>query len=157
RNAGRGRRTRAQPAQDVEAEVEVPFLTAAQGGSLDINVGDKTISVKVPAGVENGQTLRLQGQGPGGGDVRLKLRVGKHPYFRREGNDVILDVPLSLKEAVLGTRVDVPTLAGGTLSVNVPPGTSSGKRLRLRGHGINGGDQYIEIKVMVPAPHDERS
>ena len=156
---GRGTRGRRQapPAQDVEAEVTIPFLTAAQGGSVDLTVGGHELSVKIPAGVESGQTLRLAGQAPGGGNLLLKLRVEEHPYFRREGKDLILEVPLSLPEAVLGARVDVPTLDGTRLTVKVPPGTSSGSRLRLRGKGIKGGDQYIEIKVAVPAPKDERS
>jgi curved DNA-binding protein len=155
----RGRRTRAraEPARDIEATVVVPFLTAALGGAIDVGVGDQTLSVKVPAGVENGQVMRLQGQAPGGGNLLLKLRIEPHPYFRREGNDVILDVPLSIPEAVLGAKVDVPTLDGTHLTVKVPPGTSSGSRLRLRGKGIKGGDQYIEVKIEVPAHLDERS
>jgi curved DNA-binding protein len=157
RGGGRGRGRRAAPAQDVEAEVTIPFLVAAQGGTVDLRVGDQTLSVKIPAGVEDGQVLRLGGQAPGGGDLRLKLRVEEHPYFRREGNNVILEVPLSLPEAVLGTKVDVPTLDGTKLTVKVPAGASSGTRLRLRGKGIKGGDQYIEVKVVVPAAKDDRS
>jgi DnaJ-class molecular chaperone len=78
-------------------------------------------------------------------------------YFRRDGKDLILEVPLTLSEAVLGTKVDVPTIEGKRLSVTIRPGTSSGTRLRLRGKGIAGGDQYLEIKVVVPAPADSRS
>jgi DnaJ-class molecular chaperone len=151
-----GTRTRRPPAEDVEAEVTLPFLTAAQGGTVDLTVGGHELSVKIPAGVTSGQTLRLAGQAPGGGNLLLKLRVEEHPYFRREGKDLVLEVPLSLAEAVLGARVDVPTLDGTRLTVKVPPGTSSGSRLRLRGKGIKGGDQYIEIKIVVPAPKDER-
>jgi curved DNA-binding protein len=157
RGRGGTRTRRPAPAQDVEAEVTIPFLTAAEGGSVDLSVGGHTLTVKIPAGVESGQTLRLAGQAPGGGDLLLKLRVEDHPYFLREGKDIILDVPLSLSEAVLGARIEVPTLDGTRLTVKVPPGTSSGSRLRLRGKGIKGGDQYIEVKVMVPAPKDERS
>ena len=87
----------------------------------------------------------------------MKVRIAPHPYFRRDGNDLLLEVPLALSEAVLGTKVDVPTLSGEKLSVRVPPGTSSGARLRLRGQGIKGGDQYIEIKIVVPAADDEKS
>ena len=131
--------------------------TAVQGGQLDINVDGREINLKVPAGVEDGQVLRLQGQAPGGGNLLLKLRLAEHPYFRRDGRDLILEVPLALPEAVLGTKVDVPTLGGERLTVKVPPGTSSGTRLRLRGRGIDGGDQFIETRVVVPAPKDERS
>jgi len=154
----RGRRSRrAAPVQDVESEVAVPFQIAALGGTVALQVDGRQIDVKVPAGMAEGQALRLQGQAPGGGDLKLKVRIAPHPYFRRDGNDLLMDVPLSLSEAVLGTKVDVPTLSGEKLSVRVPPGTSSGARLRLRGQGIKGGDQYIEIKIVVPAVDDEKS
>jgi curved DNA-binding protein len=155
---GKGRRSRrAAPAQEVESEVSIPFLTAALGGSVTLNVNARELAVKVPAGVEEGQSLRLQGQAPGGGDLRLVLRIQPHPFFRREGKNIILEVPLSVPEAILGAKLDVPTLDGTKLTVKVPPGTSSGARLRLRGKGIQGGDQYIEIKVVVPEAKDARS
>ena len=156
RGGGRARRTRTpEPEAETEHEVTIPFLTAAQGGSIDLSINGQQGSVRIPAGVEEGQVIRVPA--PDGHRIRLKLRVEPHPYFKREGKDIILQVPLSLPEAVLGTRVDVPTLAGERLSVKVPAGTSSGSRLRLRGRGIDSGDQYIEIKVVVPAPKDERS
>jgi DnaJ-class molecular chaperone len=151
-----GRRARAVPPQEVESEVTIPFLTAAQGGTVNLHVSDRELNVKIPDGIEDGQSLRLQGQAPGGGNLRLKIHIQPHPYFRREGSNVILEAPLSVAEAVLGTRIDVPTIDGSRLTVKVPPGTSSGSRLRLRGKGIKGGDQYIEIKVVVPAPKDDR-
>jgi DnaJ-class molecular chaperone len=153
---GRGRRARPQP-QEVESDVTIPFMTAAMGGTVGLQIDDRELSVKVPPGVEEGQVLRLQGQGPGGGNLRLRLHIEPHAHFRREGKNIILDVPLSLPEAVLGGQVDVPTLDGTRLTVKVPPGASSGTRLRLRGKGIAGGDQFIEVKVMVPAAKDERS
>lgn len=152
-----GRARHAQPPQEVESAVTIPFLTAALGGSVTLRADGREIAVKVPAGIEEGKSLRVQGQGPGGGDIRLKLHIQPHAYFQREGNNIILEVPLSLREAVLGTKVDVPTLSGDKLTVTVPPGTSSGKRLRLRGKGIKGGDQYIKIAVMAAAPKDDRS
>ena len=89
------------------------------------------------------------------------VQVEPHPFFRREGNELYLDVPLTLPEAILGAKVDVPTLDGSRLAlvtVTVPPGTSSGRKLRLRGKGVAGGDQYLVFKVEVPAgPVDERS
>jgi DnaJ-class molecular chaperone len=154
---GRGRRGRRARPQEVEAEASIPFLTAALGGTVSLSVDDRQIEVKIPAGVEEGQRLRLAGQGPGGGDLYLKLHIQPHPYFRREGNDIILEVPLSVAEAILGSKVDVPTPDGTHLSVKIPPGTSSGARLRLRGKGIKGGDQYIEVKVVVPRVSDARS
>jgi DnaJ-class molecular chaperone len=156
RRAG-GRARRAAPPEELESELTIPFETAARGGTITIQLEGRTIDVKAPAGVKEGQVLRLHGQAPGGGDLRLKVRIQPHPYFRREDNDIILEVPLALAEAVLGTKVDVPTLDGERLTVKVPAGTSSGARLRLRGRGIKGGDQYIEIKVAVPAAKDERS
>jgi DnaJ-class molecular chaperone len=155
---GRGGRTRRPEAPETyETEVSIPFETAALGGSIDLRVGDRELTVKIPAGIEEGKKLRLQGQGPGGGDLAVLIRIQPHPYFRREANNVVLEVPLSLSEAILGTKIDVPTLDGTRLTVKVPPGTSSGARLRLRGKGINGGDQYIEIKVVVPSAPDARS
>lgn len=152
---GRGRRP--TPAEPVTSEIAIPFATAALGGAVSVQIDGRMIEVKIPAGVSEGQTLRLHGQGPAGGDLHLKLRIEPHPFFRREGNDLILEVPLSLTEAVLGAKIDVPTLEGAKLAVKVPPGTSSGTRLRLRGRGIKGGDQYIEIKVVVPTVADNRS
>ncbi len=152
-----GRRRRAAPAPEVESEVTIPFLTAALGGTININVNGRELAVKIPAGVTDGQAIRLQGQAPGGGNLKLILHLQDHPYFRREGNNIILPVPLSLAEAVLGAKVDVPTLDGTKLTVKVPPGTSSGARLRLRGKGIAGGDQFIETKIVVPSSLDERS
>jgi DnaJ-class molecular chaperone len=145
----------AQPAPPVD--VTIPFDTAAQGGTVTLRVGEKTIDLKVPAGTEDGKVMRLAGQAPGGGDLHLRIRVEPHPHFRHEGNHVVLTVPLALGEAVLGTRIDVPTLQGKKLSVKVPPGTSSGARLRLRGFGVSGGDQYLEFKVVVPPAPDEPS
>jgi DnaJ-class molecular chaperone len=87
----------------------------------------------------------------------LRLKIEPHPFFRREGNNVVPEVPLSLPEAALGTTVEVPALDGSRLHVKIPPGASSGARLRLKGKGIKGGDQYIEVKVAVPRPKDDRS
>ncbi len=158
---GPGRRSRAargrQAPSPVTTEVSIPFMLAALGGPVSLRVDGREVEVKVRAGVEEGQSLRLQGQAPGGGDLLLKLHIEPHPYFRREGNDIIVEVPLALAEAVLGAKIDVPTIDGTSLTVTVRPGTSSGARLRLRGRGIKGGDQYIEIKVVVLPPKDERS
>jgi curved DNA-binding protein len=155
---GRRRRsTRQAEPPAAEAEATIPFLTAARGGTVGLEIDGRHIDLRVPPGVEDGQKLRLAGQGPDGGDLYLKLKIEPHPYFRREGNNVVLEVPLSLPEAVLGTTVEVPAIDGSRLQVKIPPGTSSGSRLRLKGKGIKGGDQYIEVKVVVPRPKDERS
>jgi DnaJ-class molecular chaperone len=153
---GTRRRRPAEP-QEVESEVSIPFLVSATGGSINLQIDGRELSVKIPPGVEDGQALRLHGQAPGGGDLRLKLRIQEHPYFRREGRNIVLEVPISVAEAMLGGQVEVPTLAGPRLTVKIPPGTSSGTRLRLRGRGIVDGDQLVQIKVVVPAAKDARS
>lgn len=157
RAGGRGRGRAARTPESVEAEVAIPFLRAALGGTVSLNVEGRTIDVRVPPGVEEGKRLRLAGQGPGGGDLIVRIKIEPHPYFRREANNVILEVPISVSEAILGAKVDVPTLDGTHLTVKVPPGTSSGARLRLRGKGIAGGDLFIEINIVVPKLGDERS
>ncbi len=155
RGRARGGRRRNVAPEPVTSEISVPFLTAALGGTMSLGIEGQHVDVHIPAGVETGNTLRLQGQGPGGADLHLKLQVEPHAFFRREGKDVVVSAPLSLPEAVLGCKLDVPTLDETKLTVKVPPGTSSGARLRLRGKGIKGGDQYIEIKVVVPAPQND--
>ena len=155
RRSSRGRGRRPRPAE-VETETEIPFEMAALGGSLTINLGDRQLGVKVPAGVEDGQRLRLGGQGPHGADLYVKLHIQPHSYFRREGKNIILEAPISAPEAMLGTKIEVPTLDGSRLTVKVPAGTSSGGRLRLRGRGVPGGDQYIEIKIVAPVAAEGR-
>jgi DnaJ-class molecular chaperone len=147
RGKGRSRPRRADP---VESDITVPFDVAARGGAVAIEVGGRRIEVKVPAGIDTGKKLRVPPEATGGPEVLLKVAVAPHPYFRRDGNDLLLDVPISLPEAVLGGKVEVPTLDGARLEVKVPPGTSSGAKLRLRGKGIAGGDQYLVFKVVVP-------
>jgi curved DNA-binding protein len=151
-------RPRRPAASPTEAEVTVPFEVAAKGGNVSLEVGGRIIDVKVPAGIEDGKKLRVPSAATGMGDVILKVKVAPHAYFRREGNDILLDVPISIAEAVLGGKVEVPTAAGERLDVKVRPGTSSGTKLRLRGKGLNGGDQYLVFKVLVPGGEvDEKS
>lgn len=143
----RSRRVAVEP---IEAEVAVPFDIAARGGTVSLQVDSERIEVKIPAGIADGQKLRVRGDLSRPQDLILRIKVEPHPYFRREGNDIYLEVPISLAEAVLGGKVDVPTVSGERLAVKVPPGTSSGAKLRLRGKGVNGGDQYLVFKVVVP-------
>ena len=151
-----GRSRQRQTAAPIETELAIPFVTAAQGGRVSLRMDGREIDVKIPPGIAEGKSLRLQGQGPGGGDLHLKIRIEPHPFFQREGNDLVLDTPITLAEAALGAKIDVPTLDGTRLTVKIPPGTSSGARLRLRGKGIQGGDQYVQIKIVVPAATEER-
>uniref|UniRef100_A0A7C4LN06 J domain-containing protein n=1 Tax=Schlesneria paludicola TaxID=360056 RepID=A0A7C4LN06_9PLAN len=166
RRSGRTGTRTPSPGEDEHAEIRVPFETAARGGSLDVHINrhgkTETLAVKIPAGVADGSVIRLSGQGArspfGGppGDLLLTVRVEPHRYFRREGNDLLVDVPITPSEAVLGAKVDVPTLGEGHVMVTVPPGTSTGVKLRLRGKGVvdaqtkQTGDLYAVVKVVVP-------
>jgi molecular chaperone DnaJ len=127
----------------------------------------ETIDVRIPAGVASGGRVRVPGKGNAGtmgapaGDLYLVIEVKPHPYFERRGNDLYSKVPVTVSEATLGAKVEVPTIDGRAL-VRIPPGTNSGRTLRLREKGVpsvrNGtrGDQYVEIQVVVPQPTDER-
>jgi curved DNA-binding protein len=156
RARGRGR-GKSRSAPESMADVTIPFLTAARGGTVTVGINGKELDVKVPAGTEEGKKMRLSGQAPGGGDLILNLHVAPHHFFRRDGKNVILEVPVTVSEAILGTKVDVPLVGGGQGTVKVPPGTSSGSRLRLRGQGIAGGDQYVEFKIVTPPSVDSKS
>jgi len=127
----------------------------------------ETIDVRIPAGVANGGRVRVPGKGNAGtmgapaGDLYLQVVVKPHPYFERRGNDLYTKVPVTVHEASLGAKVEVPTIDGRSL-VRIPPGTNSGKNLRLKEKGVPSvrkgarGDQYVEIEVIVPEPTDER-
>ena len=151
--------------QDLEHEIMLSFDEAARGGKRQIVVQTRPdsppekIEVRIPAGISDGQRIRLKGRGapgPGGrGDLYLICRISPHPYFRRQGLDLYVDLPLSITEATLGAKVDVPTL-NGKATVTVPPGTSSGTKLRLRGKGIRDertgrvGDLYAVVQIAAP-------
>jgi DnaJ-class molecular chaperone len=163
----RGRRSQPRNAQDIEQEVEIDFLLAARGGALEFQLNRPEgkldhIKLDIPAGVADQARLRLRGQGQNGGDLYVRVRLRPHPYFRREGQDLLVDVPISISEAILGAKVDVPTI-DGLITLTVPPGSSSGQRLRLRGKGLPSlgggerGDQYVELKIVVPRTIDEES
>lgn len=154
---GRTRSAPPPPQDDLEAEATVPFLTAANGGTITVSVGRRKIDVKIPAGMEEGKKLRVPASATGSSDLYVTIKVEPHPYFRRKGKDVELDVPLGVAEAILGTTVDVPTVSGDRLSVKIPAGTSGGSKLRMRGKGIAGGDQYLVFQVSVPKTIDDES
>jgi len=128
---------------------------------------NETIRVKIPAGVDDGARVRVGGKGEAGsqggpqGDLYVVLRVRPHPYFTRQGEDIILNLPLTVGEAALGTKIDVPTI-DGKVSLSVPPGSSSGRRLRLRGRGVPSrsgtrGDQIVVVQIITPERPDSRS
>jgi curved DNA-binding protein len=162
RRAG-GRRGGARAGEDLESRITVDFMTAALGGVRHVSLesGGQPISldVRIPPGIESGGDLRLRGKGGEGmgggpaGDLVLHITVAPHPWFRREGLDVIVEVPISIAECALGTSVEVPLLEG-TATLRVPAGTASGKRLRLKGKGVaakgDTGDLYAVIRVEAP-------
>ena len=140
---GGGRRqSRAAAGQDFTAAVTVSLSDAVSGGSRRIALANgEQIDVKIPVGVTNGQTIRIKGRGGPGhgggptGDVLLQVAVAAHPFIARDGNDLRMDLPISLKEAVAGGKVPVPTLSG-TLSLSVPEDSNNGSTLRLKGKGV---------------------
>ncbi|NUQ66255.1 MAG: J domain-containing protein [Pirellulales bacterium] len=165
----RGQATGRRRGGDIEHEIQIPFTTSITGGEAQLSVQRQdghvdTISVKIPPGVEDGKKIRLRGQGepaPGGGtpgDILLTVRVAPHPYFQRRGNDLNVKVPVTLGEAALGAKIDVPT-PRGTVALQVPPGSSSGVKLRVKGHGVAGkdrsGDLFAEIQIVLPKQFDD--
>jgi|SRR5579863_5306234 len=158
---------------DVEIEVEIPFQTAVEGGKHDLSLdrGGKheVLSIKIQAGVDTGNLVRLAGQGHAGanggpaGDLLVRIKVAPHPLFRREGNNLLLDLPVTISEAALGAKVEVPTLSEGQVVVTIPAGTSSGAKLRLKGKGVldrstkQRGDQFVAIKIVVPRKPGDRA
>lgn len=172
RRAGGGRGPRPAPRRgaDVAAEIEIPLPTAVLGGEVQLTVARadghvETINVKIPVGIEDGKKIRLRGQGEAGdgepGDLLIKVHVLPHPFFQRRGDNLDVKVPVTLAEAALGAKVDVPT-PKGTISLRVPPGTSSGTKLRVKGHGVTAkgrpaGDLFADIQIVIPKPLDQES
>jgi curved DNA-binding protein len=160
-----------QPARgaDIEHPVTLTFEQAARGTTLPLQIESEgkveTIEIKIPPGVNDGSRIRVRGRGQKStgepGDLYIKATITPHRYFRRDGLDIYLDLPLSMYEAILGTKVQVPTL-DSTVTMTIPPGTSGGGKLRIKGQGIERGaekgDQFVEIRVVVPkglAPEDK--
>jgi DnaJ-class molecular chaperone len=154
-----------QRSGDLIEEIQIPFTTSITGGEVQLMVQrpsgkTETLAVKIPPGIDDGKKIRIRGQGqpaPRGGtpgDILLTVRVLPHPYFHRRGNHLHVLVPVTLGEAVAGAKVDVPT-PRETVTLRIPPGTSSGAKLRVKGHGVapkNGppGDLLAEIQIVLP-------
>ena len=151
-----------QPAGDVEYPVTLDFYQAARGTTLPLRLNRggemETIDVKIPGGVKEGSRVRVRGKGEAGGDLFIVVSLRPHPHFRRDGLNVLMDLPLAYDEAMLGARVEVPTL-DEKVTLTVPPGTSSGTKLRVRDKGAwrgeEKGDQLCVVKVVVPKQLDE--
>lgn len=160
RAAGGGRQTFHVRGQDLRYHLDVDFLDAAKGAKRAVTMPDgKSIEISVPAGVRDGQTLRLRGKGAPGygegpaGDALVTVSVKEHPVFSRDGDNIEMELPITFDEAVLGGKVDVPTISG-PVSMTIPKGASSGQRLRLKGKGIQrgktAGDQTVRLKIVLP-------
>jgi len=151
--------------QDRRYTMEVDFMEAARGATRRLTLPDGgALEVKIPAGIRDGGTLRLRGKGAEGigggpaGDALIEVHVRSHPLFVREGDDIVLDLPIGIDEAVLGAKVKVPTI-DGRVSMTVPAGASSGDVLRLRGKGIRvrgrkPGDQRVRLRLVLPEQVD---
>ena len=153
------------PGKDITYPVTISFEQAIRGTNVDVRLNtpdrsiDETLSVKVPAGIEDGKTVAARGKGQPGsngqrGDLLIVVHVEPHAYFRRDGDDIDLDLPVSLAEAARGATISVPTV-DGPVDLHVPAGIGSGKRLRIRGRGVKHkddtrGDQYCRILIQLP-------
>jgi DnaJ-class molecular chaperone len=163
---GGGGRRFARRGQDAQYRLDVGFLDAVNGTKTRITLPDGgTLDVTIPAGVSDGQVLRLKGKGSPGvggaepGDALIEIGVRPHPVFKREGDDIVVDVPITFDEAVLGGKIEVPTI-GGRVFATVPPGANTGQTLRLKGRGIKAkggasGDQLVKLSVVLPERIDE--
>jgi DnaJ-class molecular chaperone len=164
---GAGTQTRARRGQDARYTIDLDFDEAALGVRKRVTMpGGEALDLNVPSGVVEGQVLRLKGKGQPGfnggaaGDALVEVRVRPHPSFKRIGDDVSIEIPLTIDEAVLGAKVEVPTLTG-RVQLTIPPGTSSGKVFRLKGKGISNatagstGDQLVTVRIVLPEAIDD--
>jgi DnaJ-class molecular chaperone len=165
REGGRGGARFSMRGPDAQYRLEVDFLDAVNGTKTRITLPDGgTLDVAIPAGVTDGQVLRLKGKGGPGigegepGDALIEISVRPHPVFKREGDDIIVEVPITFDEAVLGGKIEVPTI-GGRVFATVPPGSNTGQTLRLKGRGIKTksgtGDQLVKLSVVLPERIDD--
>lgn len=152
---------RREKGEDVHASVSIPLSQAVSGTTVKVGSGLGQVTARIPAGVKSGQKIRIAGKGQPGrnggaaGDILVEVTVEPHPVFDVKGYDVYVDVPVSFDEAVLGGKVEVPTIGGTPVTIKVPVGLSDGKNQRVRGKGIAGpkgttGDMYVKFHVVVP-------
>ncbi|MDP9243717.1 MAG: HSP40/DnaJ peptide-binding protein, partial [Chloroflexota bacterium] len=150
-----GGRVGAAPPQNYEAEAEVTLEEIARGTKRHLDVGGRRIEVTIPAGVRDGQRIRLSGVGPDGANVYLKVKVSPHPVFMRDGENLTRELPLTLEQALLGAEVPVQTLTGRVL-LRIPPETQNGRMFKLRGQGLpyfrgkDRGDLLVRTRVVLP-------
>lgn len=164
--AGRGAKGSKVPGGDVQYRLEVDFLEAARGGKRRITLPNGTsLDLTIPEAVADGQTIRLKGKGAPGvgggapGDALIEVSVRPHSLFARQGDDIVIELPITVDEAVLGGKVETPTISG-RVALSVPKGSTSGQTLRLRGKGVKRrdghgrGDQLVKLKVVMPPQID---
>jgi DnaJ-class molecular chaperone len=159
---GGGRSYTRMRGRDIRFTLEVDFLDAINGAKRRVSLAEgRTLEVGIPAGVESGQVLRLKNQGGPGiqggpaGDALVELTVRPHAFFRREGQDIHMDLNISLTEAVEGGKIQAPTPTG-TVTLTIPAGSNTGKTLRLKGKGVGGqGDQFVRLQVVLPELADD--
>jgi len=162
----RQRQPRHQRGQDKIYRLNIDFLESVKGGKKAITLeNNKTLNVTIPENVKEGQKIRLKGQGGQGisggpaGDALIEITIKPHAFFRNEGNDIHIDLPITLEEAVLGEKVNIPTTTG-TVAMTIPKGSSSGRVMRLKGKGTTDsktkttGDQYVKLQIMLPSEPD---
>jgi DnaJ-class molecular chaperone len=151
RNAGFDR----PPSADAHYSIEVDFLEAATGAKKRVTMPDgKALEIAIPEGIEEGQKLRLKGQGTqASGDAYVEIHIKAHSFFTRKGSDITIELPISLPESMLGGKIQVPTIHGAVEMV-IPKGADSGLTLRLKGKGIKVGDQYVKLKLVMPKDID---
>jgi curved DNA-binding protein len=156
-----GPRPRARAPSAERARIEIDLETAYAGGMQRLAIDGRTIDLRIPKGTAPGQQMRLSGQGRAGGDLLLDVGYRPHPQFEVDGRDVRITVPLTPWQAALGAEISVPTL-GGMVQLRIPPGSDTGKRLRLRGRGLPStqgdaeGDQFVVLEVHAPAAQTAR-
>jgi len=153
--------------RDARYSLEVDFVEAATGAKKRVTLPDGgTLDIAVPQGVRDGQTLRLRGKGASGvrgaepGDALVEIRVRPHPYFKRVDDDIVLEMPITIDEAVLGGKIEVPTISG-RVQLTLPKATSSGRVFRLKGKGVQNatagrtGDQLVSVRIVLPEKVDD--
>ena len=143
------------PPADTNYIIEVDFLEAALGTKKRVTMPDgKTFDLTIPEGIEEGQKLRLKGQGgKASGHTYVEVHLRTHPLYRRQGKDIQIELSVSLPEIVLGGKIAVPTIHG-SVEMNVPKGVATGAILRLKGKGIKGGDQFVTLRLVMPKEID---
>jgi len=149
-------------AQSLDAHyvIEVDFLEAVKGAKKRVTMPDgKVLDISIPAGAEDGQKLRLKGQGAAGnvkqpnGDAYIEMHIKPDAFFQRKGKDIHIELPVGIHESILGSKIQIPTIHS-KVGMSIPKGASTGTKLRLKGKGIKGGDQYVILKIVMPEKVD---